>query len=118
MAMVDLKRSKADMKADRTASPVDENPYPYGLCLSIDTDELDKLGITELPEVGDEFQIRAVGKVTRVSASASEGSDEQRGISFQIMKMEIGGGNQAAEEPEAKKSAGAKSALTNAYRGA
>lgn len=123
MKLVDMKMSQADMKADAVPSPVDRDPYPYGLCLNLDTDELDKLGIKDLPEVGDEYHIMAVGKVTRVSSSASEGQDsESRGISVQItmlcMDTEPLMGEEKKDAPKAEtREKPARSVLTTAYGG-
>lgn len=88
--MVDMKREASDMEAGPSAMPADEGQYPYGLCINLDKDELDKLGITTLPTVGTEVHISAVGKVTRVSQSASEsgaGVDEKTSIAIQITMM-------------------------------
>jgi hypothetical protein len=88
--MVDLKRDAEDTESGEDAMPMEKGSYPYGCCISLDKDELDKLGIKVLPTVGREVHIVAVGKVTRVSQSASEvpgGIDEQTGISIQIMMM-------------------------------
>lgn len=89
--LVDMARTPAEKKASQErieAMITDSGPeYPYGLCLDLCKDELDKLGIRELPEVGDEMHIYAVAKVTRVYQSASEGGDDSRGISLQICEM-------------------------------
>ena len=56
MALVDMKRDAADMAAEENAMPADdEGQYPYGLNICMDKDELDKVGITSLPDIGAEF---------------------------------------------------------------
>ena len=88
--MVDMMRDETDETAEASAIPGDAGQYPYGLCINLDKDELDKLGITALPPIGCEVHIVAVGKVTRVSQSAAEipgGTDEQTSISIQITMM-------------------------------
>lgn len=123
MKLVDMKMSPADMKADAVPMASGErDPYPYGLVLQLDTDEIDKLGIADLPEIGQEYHIMAVGKVTRVSSSASEGQDEEsRGISVQITMMCVDTEPMMGEEkstPKAeKREMGAKSVMSNAYGG-
>lgn len=126
MALVDLKMSKKDMAAE--ASPVGEqSQYPWGVCLTLDTDELKKLGVKELPRVGDEYHIEAVGEVTTVSESDSP-SGEVRSVRIQIQMMEIenegqesGDESVAEEEAEGAEddaiSGKAKTLLTSAYRG-
>ena len=63
--------------------------YPYGLCIHMDKDELDKLGISDLPKVGTEMMLEVKVKVTRVSQSAMEGADEQTSVDFQITDIGI-----------------------------
>lgn len=123
--LVDLKLTKKDMAEE--ASP-EQNPYPYGVCLNLDTDELAKLGITSanLPEVGDEYHVVAVGKVTRVSENETEGSDYSCGLGIQITAMELTPESQGgSDDDEAGESAvraesqvtGGKSVVHSAYRG-
>lgn len=100
--MVDMKRSEPDMKSGQYAIPADAegDQYPYGLCINIDKDELDKLGIKTLPPIGCEIHMMAVGTVTRVSQSASQtpnGSDEQTSMAVQITMMSA-----AVEAPHPK----------------
>ena len=89
MALIDMKRDKADETSEMAAMPADnEGQYPYGLCISLDKDELDKLGITSLPPIGAEFHLVAVGQVTRINQSADKNMDEERSMSIQITMME------------------------------
>lgn len=90
MKIVDMKRTDAEKKAAEKLykdMPVGGNDYNWGMCLNLGKEELAKLGIDELPEIGDEFHIYAVAKVTRVSASASEGGEDSKGIELQITHM-------------------------------
>jgi hypothetical protein len=85
-AMVDMKRTPAE-KADDLSPAVNNEPdYPYGLCISLCSDELDKLGLTELPEVGEMLHIHAMATVTAVSQNDS-GSGPQRRVELQITHM-------------------------------
>jgi len=97
VSLVDLKMTKKDM-AEEASPAYQQNPYPSGAALNLDTDELAKLGITSknLPEVGDEYHIRAIGKVTRVSENETEGSDYSCGLCIQITSLEL---NHEDEEP-------------------
>ena len=58
MAMINMQKA-----AEREEMPgeieADEPRYPYGLCISLGKDELEKLGITALPKVGTEMMIMA-----------------------------------------------------------
>ena len=95
--MVSMKRSAADKKKDagENAPMTSIAPdYPYGLCIRLDGDELDKLGMKELPQVGTEIPITVKAKVTRVSQSAADTGnkeyDEMRCVELQITDMAIG----------------------------
>lgn len=93
MKIVSMERTEAEKKAAEERykeGPTLAGPdYPYGLCLSLEKDELAKLGVEKLPEVGDEFHVYAVTKVTRVSQSASEGGEDSKGIELQITDMGV-----------------------------
>ena len=118
MALIDLKMSKKDMAEE--ASPVsaeNQNPYPYGACLHLDTDELEKLKIKELPTVGDEYHIRAVGRVTSVSSNESLGG-ERRVLDIQIEMMELTHEDEAEAEPDSVAEEEAEDAENSAVSGA
>lgn len=87
MDMVSMKRTADDKRGDKMeCAPMEATApdYPYGLCIHMDKDELDKLGIKDLPKVGTEMMIHSKVKVTRVSQSAAEHADEQTSVDFQI----------------------------------
>ena len=91
--LASMKRTPEDMRQDQgEPAPIDAMApdYPYGLCIHLDKDELDKLGMKELPEVGTEMPLRALVKVTRVSQSAVEGRDEETSIDLQITDLGVG----------------------------
>jgi hypothetical protein len=88
--LVDMARTPEEKKAAEERwkeGPVTDD-YPWGLCINLGKDELAKLGITELPAVGDELFICAVTKVTSVNHSAGSGENEDNmGVTLQIVKM-------------------------------
>jgi hypothetical protein len=55
--LVDMAYTKAELKEEKKEMSVGYNgqpsPYPWGLCIRLEANELDKLGITELPQVGE-----------------------------------------------------------------
>lgn len=89
--MVSMKRVEQDKGDMMTNAPVEAMApdYPYGLCLHLDRDEIKKLGMKELPKIGTEMPITGIVKVTRVSQSAVEGSDEESSIDLQITDLGI-----------------------------
>lgn len=95
--LISMKRTEADRRKDAGEGPGIEAlapDYPYGLCIRLDGDELDKLGMKTLPQVGTEIPITVKVKVTRVSQSAAdtgnEEYDEMRCVELQITDMAIG----------------------------
>ena len=128
MALVDLKMSKKDMQEETQPAVADQNPYPYGLRLSLDTDELAKLGITEknLPAVGDEIHIAAVGEVASVSEDETASGGYRCCVTVQIQMMDMRNegqeeGEESVAEEEAENaeaaSVGGKTIMHSTYRG-
>lgn len=106
-AMVDMAMSKEEKKANLPApvadrvSDDDKPVYPWGLCLRLSKDELDKLKLSA--QVGDTVHIFAMAKVTSASASASEEGGESRSLELQIMQMSAeneDAENETADEEE------------------
>ena len=92
MKMKSMKRSASDKRKDQgDNAPIEAlaPDYPYGLVINLDADEIEKLGMKKLPEIGAEIQMCAIMKVTRVTQSAVEGADEQNSISLQITDLAL-----------------------------
>lgn len=90
--LIDMAYTKAELKEEKAEMCCpDGQPalYPWGLCIRLEQAELDKLGVTQLPNVGDEFHFLAVAKVTSVNQSAREGQDDETGVGLQITMMEV-----------------------------
>lgn len=88
MKMANMQMTKADRKRMRAGYPVgaDTLDYPWGLSINLDESAIKKLGITELPDVGEELMVHACAKVVRVSASASD-KVTNRAIELQITDL-------------------------------
>lgn len=104
LKLIDMKRDKPDEESGPTAMPADdEGPqYPYGLQLNLCDDELEKLGITDLPTVGGEVHGMFAGMITQAS---QEPGDGERRLSIQIMYLAMeaekphpGEGSETAED--------------------
>lgn len=100
MGMVSMKRTAADKRADKMEQASVEAiapDYPYGLCIHLDKDELDKLGLGDsLPKVGTEFvwTVKATVTAARQSVSTStRGDDDYISVDFQITDI----GTEAAQ---------------------
>lgn len=88
--MVSMKRSKAEKKQMLPAlsSPSPED-FPYGLRLDLDKDALEKLGIDDLPDVGDTFHLMATVKVTSVSEDTTSDGSDHCSVCLQITNMSL-----------------------------
>ena len=88
MAMINMKQ-----KPEREEAPgeieYEEPMYPYGLCIHLDQDQLEKLNITKLPAVGTEMTISAKVFVKGTSAYETQGGKDMT-VDLQITDMEIG----------------------------
>lgn len=91
MSMVNMKR-----KPEREEKPgeveADEPQYPYGLCLNLGKDELEKLGITQLPDVGTPVMIQAKAFVKSTNAYETQGDGKSMGVELQITDLEMAPG--------------------------
>lgn len=98
MERTEKERERDDLGASKES---DKKPmYGYGTRLTLEDAELKKLGVDELPEVGDEFHIAAVGEVIAVRNNAFEDGREEKCVEVQITHM--GAIHEDAEEDDRK----------------
>lgn len=84
MKPVDMKISAAAMK--KQYQPMPAADYGWGLSITLNSAQLKKLGVTELPDAGEKCILQCEGKITNVSSSASE-SNANRSVTIQITKL-------------------------------
>ncbi len=82
----ELKEEKKEMCVGYNGQP---NPYPWGLCISLEKKEMDKLGLKDMPAVGASMHLVATVKVTSVNHSARDGYDEDMRVGLQITSMQL-----------------------------
>lgn len=92
--LISMKRTPKDKREDAGEhAPMEAMApdYPYGLCIHMDKDELDKLGMSDLPKVGTTMTMTAKVTVTRVSQSAATGpeAEEYTSIDLQVTDMAL-----------------------------
>lgn len=103
----DLKHEMAEMSAPSVAPSEYKGPkYPYGLCISLDDDSLEKLGMAgDLPPVGSIINFMAIAKVTSASENEREGMDGKAEkccrVELQITDMGVAGASDADRAVEA-----------------
>jgi hypothetical protein len=102
MALVNMKQQP---KREETAGAIeaDEPRYPYGLCISLGKEELEKLGITALPKVGGEMMITAKAVVKSTSAYDTQGEGQDMRVELQITDMGLGQTDDAQNNDRASK---------------
>lgn len=105
--MVDMKRTEADAQSGAMSMPVDSDggQYPYGLQINLEEDDLDKLGIADLPAVGTEIKGTFTGTVTSTRLGAT-GNDRSMTVQVCCLQMdaeaEPAGSDTQSEASEAK----------------
>lgn len=95
MALKDMKRTKADEKArkekyDTPCSVGAGDEYPWSLRLTLNEEELSKLGIKSLPKAGAKMSLSAEVSVISVRQSERMKGRDERSIELQITKMDLG----------------------------
>jgi len=102
MALINMKQQpkREEMPG---AIEADEPQYPYGLCISLGKDELEKLGITALPKVGSEMMITAKAIVKSTSEYDTQGAGKEMSVSLQITDMGLGQTDDAQNNDRASK---------------
>ena len=88
MAMVNMKRVMKDSAMTEAPAMAEEPSYPYGLCIRLEKDELEKLGIKELPGIGQYFMLEGKCVVKSVSAGASE-NREHASVELQLTHLSV-----------------------------
>jgi len=101
--MVDMAKTpqeKAEDMAEASAPTALMQPdYPYGLCICLTQDELDKLGLDSDCCVGDMVHLFAMASVTSVSKRDNGAGPECR-IELQITHLEVEDEDEENEENE------------------
>jgi hypothetical protein len=90
MALIDMKRPKSKPSKMEAATYDDGEKFPYGLRISLENEELSKLGINVKDlDVGKELTIKAIAKVDRVEDRDSSSGGRNQSASLQIVKLDI-----------------------------
>lgn len=83
-----MKRTESMEKTDIACDPC-ESKYPYGLCINLGNDELKKLGINELPEIGTVMKIEGMVSVSSTHQSESLEGRSHKSLGLQITDMSL-----------------------------
>ncbi len=109
--MISLKQTKEELKPKGSSLGHYEeaDSYPYGTKICLGTDELKKLGVSDLPDVGEVHTITAKVKVVEVSQRDKK-DGQSRSLDLQItdLALPFGGKSEEGSHDEKAKSKIAK----------
>jgi hypothetical protein len=122
MKMHDMKRTKADKKAEDAmyeGHKTGREDYPYGLTVSLDHHGLKKLGMHDsLPKVGSKIKLHAHAHVKSAREEQREGGKKHRHVELELrhIGIEHKGKDPAIEREEGdeKQAKGMKHAMDEA----
>jgi len=89
MKLASMKLDPEQQKKEADSMVTDKPVYPWGLCVELNEDALQKLGMKDLPDVDDSMTLTARVVVTSVSSNATTDGENRR-VSLQITDMELG----------------------------
>lgn len=116
-SLVSMRKGEGQMEheAEMAMGKPKLDEYPHGLCIHLMKDEIDALGLAELPDPGDTFKILAQGIVTASSMKPS-GADPM--LTIQLVALQLVSEDEEIEEPKESqtKSQRARTVLGNMYR--
>lgn len=92
MNIADLKRSKADLKAEKNKAmkePVGgEDGFDHTMpTIALHEHHLEKMGIDEMPGVGQHMEMHGSGKVTHSSEEKSADGKKNRRLHIQVHRL-------------------------------
>lgn len=91
LPLVDMAKTPEEIKEESSPQGIPYDPplYPYGLCLNLDKEQLDRLGLSTDVEVNDGILVAAMAKVTSVSSrELADGSTDCR-VELQITHLGV-----------------------------
>lgn len=101
--MVDMKRSIEEKLETATPSPASLPDYPYGLCISLCEDDLEKLDLdTDGVQIGDMIHMHCMATVKSISKSDNALSGPSCRIELQITHIATENEDEENEAPAPK----------------
>lgn len=94
MKLTDMKRSKKERKEGgiNSCKPYEGDAYGYGLCINLDKDALEKLGLKPSSfDVGDSVTITARGSIKALRQDKSNNHSSSN-VEIQIEKLAVAKG--------------------------
>lgn len=85
--MINMAREASE--AEESYPTPEQSKYPYGLCIHLDDDTLQKLGITTPPPAGASMLLQAQVMVTSTGSEVMLGGEVEGRLTLQITDMEL-----------------------------
>lgn len=103
--LVDMKRTKAEAKAEAAEyNSISGQPeYPWGLQIRLEDEELTKLGITNLPDVGSGMTLTINVEVQSATETKMANGKTDRCVCLQITQLGVDAADQEEDEAPASK---------------
>lgn len=95
-SLISMKMSKEEAQEYTSPTVADAPEYPWGLSISLDEDDLAKLGISTMPPVGATLMLQAQVTVTGTSQRDTQGGEQEQCVDMQITDMALSAGSGAA----------------------
>lgn len=97
--MIDMSIGAEEKKEMSQLSVVDDKPmYPYGLKLHLDPKSVEKLGLNEIPKIGDKMVVLAQVEVCGLYQEKTSDDVPKFNMDLQITSMDV-------KKPQEKKTA-------------
>jgi hypothetical protein len=84
-----MKASKSDKNKTPSPEVAGDSEYPYGLSINLNSESIEALGLTTIPDVGSCYMVIARAEVKSTSTSEYDGEGKQSNISLQITDMAL-----------------------------
>jgi hypothetical protein len=90
-SLINMQTSAAEAQEYAQPTAADAPKYPWGLCVTLSDDTLDKLGVAALPATDTEVTIIAKAVVSSTRENQTQGGETERSVDLQITDMRVGG---------------------------
>jgi len=98
--MVSMKLSGKEATAEVPMAKSESPAYPYGLRIELGDEAMKKLGLSELPNVGEKLSLIATVVVERVAHNETKEGGSRQDMSLQITEMCLGDHEKEDEEKD------------------
>ncbi len=90
MSLTDMKlkkKSKAELKA--TEGSLGYEKWPYGLEVTFEKEQIDKLPVIKTFKVGDTVNLSGIGTITRINTSEQQQEKDNYSVGLQLKKVNV-----------------------------